>query len=61
VVRDRPCENTGASRLFCVNDFGERCNEKEARNEKNEFCKVGGEDCEAGRLVPAILTTLAVL
>jgi len=34
--------------FFCVNDFEERCNDKEARNERNEFCKVGDEDCEAG-------------
>jgi hypothetical protein len=32
---------------FFVFDFVERCNEKEAKFERNEFCKVGGEDCEA--------------
>lgn len=39
MVRDRPCDNTGASRLFGVTDFGERCNEKDARNEETNFVR----------------------
>jgi len=39
VVRYRPCVYTGASHLFCVNDFAERCNEKEAKNEETNFVK----------------------
>ena len=31
VVRDRPCDNTGESRLFCVTDFAELCNSKEVK------------------------------
>ena len=48
MVRDRPCVNTGASRLFGVTDFQIRCNEKEAKYGRNEFCEVGSLDCEAG-------------
>ena len=29
----------GASRSFCVNDFAERCNEKETKNEETKIVK----------------------
>jgi hypothetical protein len=32
-------DNTGASRLFCLIDFGWRCNEKETKNEETNFVK----------------------
>ena len=32
-------DNTGASRLFYVTDFGEGCNEKEAKFEETNFVK----------------------
>ena len=34
--------------LFCVTDFAERCNGKEAGFGRNEFCEVESEDCETG-------------
>lgn len=39
VVRDRPCVNTGAFRLFLCTRFGERCNEKETTDEETKIVK----------------------
>jgi hypothetical protein len=39
VVRDAFVLTHGASRSFCVNDFAERCNEKQTKNEETKIVR----------------------
>ena len=39
----RSCLEHGASRSFCVNDFEERCNEKETKDEETKIVRRGVE------------------
>jgi hypothetical protein len=37
--------------LFCVNDFAERCNEKETKNEETKIVKWGVKIVRAGATI----------